>query len=474
MPRVWLRRGGIIAGILFFGSITSFWNVVITYLLTSALSKDSVEDAVTFPTFDEKDDDDSIDSSVVQQQYTQHAQHVQHVYTETYTLPSANTSTRHPRIINVDGAAITIFTPDEKRKERKIYIDRHTLKAWRQVEDDTNYPITEEAFPEECIQMSSWQSDSYPNCNFIHDMDLYTKLLSDDYRYIASGGFNDVFRISHNKRYSLDGLDSEALALKVLSPGKKHRAKIPNKLEYSEKHFDIVRQDALVLERLTKSSNVLPLYGYCGFTVAIPWSTGGTLASRLSSSSEWSKGKKAWKNITSTTRLKYAVDAANALAEIHDLGVVHADLTINQYLIDQHETLQLGDFNRGIYLRENITAPGSECTFLMTENYGTTRAPEEYMHKPQTKAVDIWSLGSILYHLLTGNKVWGQTKKNRAQEAVALGKLPEIDQTILNSADPVDKILKQALDMCYVYDANKRSTAREVASFLQQGLEALS
>ena len=175
------------------------------------------------------------------------------------------------------------------------------------------------------------------------------------------------------------------------------------------------------------------------------------------------------------------------------MGVVHADLTIRQYLVyddDDNDSsgrkrLQLGDFNQGIILQMNTTTSSSSnsnsssmnklattaCTFKMTNNYGTTRAPEEYKHEYQTKAVDIWSLGSILHHILTGQKVWSEYNKNKAQNAVMDGKLPRVSQAILKSTDPIDELLLKARDMCYVYDPGGRANAREVVLLLETGLK---
>ena len=114
------------------------------------------------------------------------------------------------------------------------------------------------------------------------------------------------------------------------------------------------------------------------------------------------------------------------------------------------------------------------CTFVMTHNYGTTRAPEEYKHHPQTISVDVWSLGSIIHHILTGNKVWKELKKNKAQQSVIDGKLPRISSVILNSTNPVDVLLTKARDMCYVYDPRERASARQVATFLHEGWKELS
>ena len=83
--------------------------------------------------------------------------------------------------------------------------------------------------------------------------------------------------------------------------------------------------------------------------------------------------------------------------------------------------------------------------------------------------MDVWSLGSIIYHLLTGKKVWSEYSKNKAQESVIMGKLPKISKSIQNSTDPVDILLKKAMDMCYIYEPSQRATARKVATFLDNG-----
>ena len=364
-----------------------------------------------------------------------------------------------PRIINIDGGKhLQSYTIG-----RGIRIDRHTLRAWKHIEDDKNYATDEqEETSSECMPMSSWYNYSYPNCNILHELDIPFNAYMDKYYYIASGGSNDVFRMK-----GVDNIKTD-LVLKLLSPKKKHQVGLPSSGDYNEHNYHVVRKDAVISERLTNSQYVLPIHGYCGFAVIVPYANGGTLAAALAT--HRSQENTGWKNMSSTSRLKYARDAAKGLADAHDVGVVHADLTTKQYLV-QNGTLQLGDFNQGILLQKNTSAldKNQTCTFKMTKNYGTTRAPEEYKHEPQTSAVDVWSLGSIIYHLLTGKKVWSEYSKNKAQESVIMGKLPKISKSIQNSTDPVDILLKKAMDMCYIYEPSQRATARKVATFLDNG-----
>ena len=82
--------------------------------------------------------------------------------------------------------------------------------------------------------------------------------------------------------------------------------------------------------------------------------------------------------------------------------------------------MRIGDFNRGILLRRNITDSHSSssnnaaevsdasiayCTFVWTR--GTmAQSPEEINRIPQTRASDVWSLGTVIYQVLTGHRVW--------------------------------------------------------------------
>jgi hypothetical protein len=46
----------------------------------------------------------------------------------------------------------------------------------------------------------------------------------------------------------------------------------------------------------------------------------------------------------------------------------------------------------------------------------------------------------------------------------------KIDASILNSRHPFDVSLQKAIEMCRVYDPNKRPNAQSVATFLQKAL----
>ncbi|KAL7426045.1 hypothetical protein ACHAXM_000289 [Skeletonema potamos] len=347
----------------------------------------------------------------------------------------------------------------EQTQQREFYVDEYSLTKHAYIADDKNYKqvnFQERMFNEECISMGSWQESSFPNCNQIHEMGLLGKVTTDEFHYVASGGWNDVFKVLDTS----SGLDP-TLAIKKLSPKRGKPEGLVDK--YKSRNYDRVRQDAIILERLTSSKNVMDIFGYCGDVIIGLFADGGTLED---------KNFRSLKRNASKERLKLMVDAAKGLADIHGdaiPSIVHGDLTGKQYMF-VNGMLQLGDFNQAILIKRNATSPDEACTFHRIDpDYGVFRSPEEYSHKPQTTAVDVWALGSIIYHVLTGKKVWkSQFSKKDAEKAMIRGELPAINDEIANSADPVDQALLKAFYMCYTHDPKKRPSAKEVASYLEE------
>ncbi|KAL7543238.1 hypothetical protein ACHAXR_012522 [Thalassiosira sp. AJA248-18] len=366
-----------------------------------------------------------------------------------------------PRIISFEGVKdnwVNYLRGESDDEKRFIHISDKALKEQERLLDSDDFSYRDPLYEGECVPMQKWQETSFPNCNLFHELDYHGMSRTEEFEYYANGGYNHIFWLNETEKD-----DDPELVVKILKYG----------TEYTDRNFDRVRRDGLILERLTKSPHVLDTYGFCGFEVLTPYADGGTLSSKLRS---WGHGKL---KLSRKTRLKYAVEVAAGLAAVHDIdgeglsSVAHGDLKGGQYLF-QDGVMKLGDFNRGRFLRRNSTAPDTACTYTIGKNDAAFRSPEEYEYLPQTSAIDVYALGSILYELLTAKEVWYDTDTKKAQKYIRKGKLPEIDDEILESKDPVYVALKEAIDMCYVFDPQKRAKAEEVASFLQKSFSELS
>ncbi|MFI7067911.1 serine/threonine-protein kinase [Kribbella sp. NPDC050124] len=90
--------------------------------------------------------------------------------------------------------------------------------------------------------------------------------------------------------------------------------------------------------------------------------------------------------------------AATGLAAAHRRDVVHRDIKPANLLIDADGTVKVADFGIARFVTDPATTTPGQV--LGTSLY---LAPERALGKPATAASDIYALGCVLYHLLTGH-----------------------------------------------------------------------
>lgn len=94
-----------------------------------------------------------------------------------------------------------------------------------------------------------------------------------------------------------------------------------------------------------------------------------------------------------------AAQAAAGLAVAHEQGIVHRDIKPGNLLLDAKGTVKIGDFGIARFMDDpsgQLTATGQ---IVGTSLY---IAPERALGKPAGPASDMYSLGCVLYQLLTG------------------------------------------------------------------------
>ncbi|HEV2821088.1 MAG TPA: protein kinase, partial [Solirubrobacteraceae bacterium] len=94
----------------------------------------------------------------------------------------------------------------------------------------------------------------------------------------------------------------------------------------------------------------------------------------------------------------YAIEIARALGVAHDRGIVHRDVKPQNVLIDEEGTAKVTDFGIARTLEEEgLTADGR---VLGTTDYVS---PEQAVGNPVTGQSDLYSLGVVLFEMLTGD-----------------------------------------------------------------------
>ncbi|GAB2755946.1 serine/threonine-protein kinase [Streptomyces bullii] len=96
---------------------------------------------------------------------------------------------------------------------------------------------------------------------------------------------------------------------------------------------------------------------------------------------------------------RIAAQAAAGLAAAHRQGVVHRDIKPGNLLMDADGTVKIGDFGIARFVDDPAAALTATGQIVGTSLY---LAPERALGKPAGPASDVYSLGCVLYQLLTG------------------------------------------------------------------------
>jgi serine/threonine-protein kinase len=248
-------------------------------------------------------------------------------------------------------------------------------------------------------------------------------LLSDRYRLdakIGSGGMSTVFR-------AFDTVLEREVAIKVL-------------------HTDIAH-DADQLERFRREARAVAQLNHPhivgiidaadderGPYIVFEYVSGQTLKERIRECGKLEIGE----------AVAYAIEIARALGVAHERGIVHRDVKPQNVLIDEEGAAKVTDFGIARTLDQaGLTADGR---VLGTTDYVS---PEQALGRPVTGQSDLYSLGIVLYEMLTGEVPF----KGENQVAVAMKHVREDLPDVQRRRPEVSSALASVVD---------RSTAKDL------------
>ena len=259
---------------------------------------------------------------------------------------------------------------------------------------------------------------------------------------IGRGGMGTVYR-------GVNGDTGEPAAVKVLSS-----------LLAADEAFRERFNAEIETLRALKHPNIVQLYGYGEQDGHVFFAM--ELVEGTSLEEELQNGRRLeWRET-----LRIGVEVCRALKHAHDCGVIHRDLKPANLLLTQDEQIKLTDFGIAkLFGHSQMTALGG---VLGTADY---MAPEQAEGRPVTPRSDLYSLGSVLYALLTGRPPFRGKSMGEVLHLLRYAEPKPVRNRNPEVPAALEKIIIQLLEK----DPRKRiPTALALSNVLQATEHALS
>ena len=347
---------------------------------------------------------------------------------------------------------------NKKRKTQGSY-PRHDSGGKRLLGRDAEYAEVSARYDDDAVQVMAKANDGkthkpracreaevaslyFPTCNDFHEHNLgrvyddpelmeHVRPENEMYRkYLAHGYYRDVWIMEDNPwiwpaRYAeekegtvsaenLGVIDEERTAEMIAKAYRSAALKtLQLKHPYTPEHFEEVRIEAVIMERLAGSPRIMDVYGHCVFStmaevVPIEFeeaSVPGEGYHTPKSVEERNKnGPLPYNDFSVEEKLRYALEMACSLADLHGFPggvIVHDDVQPCQWLRAADGSLRLGDFNRATIMQWDELG-GGYCKFNNGEAFANYRAPEEFAARNLDEQMDVFSYGNNIYGMITG------------------------------------------------------------------------
>ncbi|MCA9073142.1 MAG: serine/threonine protein kinase [Planctomycetaceae bacterium] len=190
---------------------------------------------------------------------------------------------------------------------------------------------------------------------------------------IGSGGMGTVFLAQHAET-------GEDVAVKVLPPTLARESGFVARFEREIESLKMLRNPQIVA--LMDSGVDEDMYYY-----AMEYVEGETLTDRLRR-----EKRLPWREV-----IGFSLQICSALKSAHDAGIVHRDLKPSNLLLDKNNNIKLTDFGVAqVFAAGRLTMTGG---IIGTAEY---MSPEQAHGRRATKKSDLYSLGAVMYTMLTG------------------------------------------------------------------------
>jgi serine/threonine protein kinase/Flp pilus assembly protein TadD len=237
---------------------------------------------------------------------------------------------------------------------------------------------------------------------------------------LGEGGMGVVYQ-------ALDLRLNRPVALKFLHP----------KLTTSSELVASLEREGMAISALNHP-NIATIYGIeeannCKFIV-LEYLPGGTLKARIAELR--TRGR--W--VPLVEAVTYAIQIADGLAHAHEHGIIHRDIKSSNILFTAQDTIKIVDFS--------LASSSQDCdstSSLSIAGTPSSMSPEQAQGKDIDHRSDVFSLGIVLFELLTGKMPFGAARSAAVLQQITSRPAPPLSASRPGLPTALESIVATAL-----------------------------
>ena len=151
--------------------------------------------------------------------------------------------------------------------------------------------------------------------------------------------------------------------------------------------------------------------------------------------------------------LDVAIQVASALAAAHEAGIIHRDIKPENIMLRPDGYVKVLDFGIAKLAEQEVpvTTPRDEALLLVETNLGSILGTVRYMSPEQAcgaqvdKSTDIWSLGVVLYEMVTGHAPFTGDTPREVMSSILEKEPPPLTSYIAHTPAELQQIIGKTL-----------------------------